>query len=136
VTETLAHYLVTATYDDLPENVRKEGARTLLNWVGVAIGGSRHPTVDIAVAALTPFSGPAQASLLGRRERFDRTCHENLAFGQRKSDGTGSSLARCRCLPILQCLPSEGPERVAGNKMALNVECILDDGVNSQEPLR
>src|SRR5580692_5737929 len=71
VTRTLAHYLVTANYDDLPANVRKEGVRTLLNWVGVAIGGSRHQTVDIAVAALAPFSGPAQASLFGRRERFD-----------------------------------------------------------------
>lgn len=71
VTHALARYIVTATYDDLPANVRKEGARTLLNWVGVAIGGSRHQTVDIAVSALTPFSGPAQASLFGRRERFD-----------------------------------------------------------------
>jgi 2-methylcitrate dehydratase PrpD len=71
VTRTLARYLVTATYDDLPANVRKEGVRTLLNWVGVAIGGSHHETVDIAVAALGPFSGPAQASLFGRRERFD-----------------------------------------------------------------
>jgi 2-methylcitrate dehydratase PrpD len=42
-----------------------------LNRVGVAIGGSRHQTVDIAVAALTPFSGPAQASVLGRHEQFD-----------------------------------------------------------------
>ena len=71
VTRQLAHYIVTASYDDLPANVRKEGVRTLLNWVGVAIGGSHHQTVDIAVAALTPFSGPAQASLFGRRERFD-----------------------------------------------------------------
>ncbi len=71
VTRALAHYLVTATYDDLPANVRKEGTRTLLNWVGVAIGGSHHQTVDIAVAALSPFSGPQQASLFGRRERFD-----------------------------------------------------------------
>ena len=71
VTRALAHYLVTATYDDLPGTVRKEGARTLLNWVGVAIGGSRHQTVEIAVAALSPFSGPAQASLLGRHERLD-----------------------------------------------------------------
>jgi 2-methylcitrate dehydratase PrpD len=71
VTRTLARYLVTATYGDLPASVRKEGARTLLNWAGVAIGGSRHQTVDIAVAALAPFSGPGQASLLGRRERFD-----------------------------------------------------------------
>jgi len=71
VTRTLAHYLVSANYDDLPANVRKEGVRTLLNWVGVAIGGSHHQTVDIAVSALSPFSGPAQASLFGRRERFD-----------------------------------------------------------------
>ena len=71
VTRALAHYLVTAGYDDLPADVRKEGVRTLLNWVGVAIGGSRHQTVDIAVATLAPFSGPQQASLFGRRERFD-----------------------------------------------------------------
>ncbi|MBO4225820.1 MmgE/PrpD family protein [Bradyrhizobium neotropicale] len=71
VTHALARYLVTASYDDLPANVRKEGVRTLLNWVGVAIGGSRHETVDIAVSALSPFSGPQQASLFGRRERFD-----------------------------------------------------------------
>jgi len=71
VTRTLARYIVGARYEDLPANVRKEGTRTLLNWIGVAVGGSQHETVDRAVAALAPFSGPAQASLLGRRERFD-----------------------------------------------------------------
>lgn len=71
VTRILARYVVTARYDDLPESVRKEGVRTLLNWVGATVGGSRHLTVDIAVSALGPFSGPPQASILGRRERFD-----------------------------------------------------------------
>jgi 2-methylcitrate dehydratase PrpD len=70
-TKILAHYIVSSGYDDLPANVRKEGVRTMLNWVGVAIGGSHHQTVDIAASALGPFSGPAQASLLGRKERFD-----------------------------------------------------------------
>jgi 2-methylcitrate dehydratase PrpD len=51
--------------------VRKEAARTLLNWTGCALGGSRHETVGIAISALTPFSGPAQASILGRSERLD-----------------------------------------------------------------
>jgi len=36
--------------------------------------------VDIAVAALAPFSGPAQASLLGRKERFD-ILHASLMNG-------------------------------------------------------
>lgn len=71
VTRRLARYIVSAKPQDLPENVRKEAARTLLNWVGCAIGGSRHETLDIAVSALAPFSGPAQASLLGRHERLD-----------------------------------------------------------------
>jgi 2-methylcitrate dehydratase PrpD len=71
VTRTLAHYIVNCRYEDLPANVRKEGTRTLLNWVGVAVGGSHHETVDRAIAALGPFSGPAQASLLGRTERMD-----------------------------------------------------------------
>ena len=71
VTRILAHYIVNARYEDLPAAVRKEGTRTLLNWVGVAVGGSHHETVDRAVAALKPFAAPAQASLLGRSERFD-----------------------------------------------------------------
>jgi 2-methylcitrate dehydratase PrpD len=71
VTRILARYIVNGKYEDLPPAVRKEGVRTLLNWVGVAVGGCHHETVDNAVAALTPFSGPAQASLLGRTERFD-----------------------------------------------------------------
>ncbi len=71
VTHTLARYIVNARYEDLPDSVRKEGTRTLLNWVGVAVGGSRHETIECAVAALAPFSGPPQAALLGRHERFD-----------------------------------------------------------------
>ncbi len=71
VTKTLASYITSARYEDLPANVRKEGLRTLLNWVGVAVGGSHHETIDVAVGALGPFSGLSQASILGRRERFD-----------------------------------------------------------------
>ncbi|ACA15433.1 MmgE/PrpD family protein [Methylobacterium sp. 4-46] len=71
VTRALARYVTTARYEDLPEPVRREGTRTFLNWVGVAIGGSHHETLDVAVAALQPFSGPPQAGLFGRAERFD-----------------------------------------------------------------
>lgn len=71
VTRTLARYLVNARADDLPKDVVHEASRALLNWLGCAIGASHHETVDNAVAALTPFFGPAQAQLLGRRERVD-----------------------------------------------------------------
>ena len=71
VTRILARYLVSSPGADIPAAVRKEGARTLLNYVGCAVGGSHHETVEIAVAALSPFSGPAQATLMGRKERLD-----------------------------------------------------------------
>src|SRR6516164_290925 len=71
VTRTLARHVVSAKSSDLPPSVRKEAARTLLNWVGCTLGGSRHETTGIAISALAPFSGPAQAGVLGRKERLD-----------------------------------------------------------------
>src|SRR5215468_3595735 len=71
ITRKLAHHIVSTSFDQLPAPVRKEASRTLLNWIGCTLGGSKHEAVGIAVATLSPFSGPAQASLLGRTERFD-----------------------------------------------------------------
>ena len=71
VTRRLARFIVSSSFEDLPEAVRHEARRTLLNWAGCAIGGAGHQTVDKAVAALAPCFGPAQATLLGRRERAD-----------------------------------------------------------------
>lgn len=71
VTRTLARYVVAAKPADLSSPIRKEAARTLLNWVGCTVGGSRHETVGIAISALAPFAGPGQASILGRKERLD-----------------------------------------------------------------
>ena len=80
VTKRLAAYIVSAKYDQLPSTVRKEAQRTLLNWMGCAIGGSRHETVDAAIAALSPFASAPQATILGRRERLD-TLHSALING-------------------------------------------------------
>ncbi len=71
VTAELAAFIVDARPDTLPDEVRHEAARTFLNWVGCTVGGSRHAAVDAALAALGPFSGSAQASVLGRSERVD-----------------------------------------------------------------
>ena len=71
VTRTLARFLVSHKAADLPKAVRHEGTRSLLNWVGCAIGASRHATVKRALAALYELSGPRDATILGRRERVD-----------------------------------------------------------------
>jgi hypothetical protein len=71
ITRSLARYVVATRFDELPAAVRREAQRSLLNWMGVAIGGSRHETIEIALAAIKPFVGAPQATLIGRAERLD-----------------------------------------------------------------
>ncbi|HTS24042.1 MAG TPA: MmgE/PrpD family protein [Casimicrobiaceae bacterium] len=70
-TAALARFVATARPGELPARVRHETRRALLNWLGCAIGASRHETVERMIAALAPFAGPPQATVLGRRERLD-----------------------------------------------------------------
>ena len=71
ITRILADYVVNAKPQDLPAAVRKACICTFLNWVGCAVGSAHHETLDIAIAALAPFSGPGIASVLGRKEKLD-----------------------------------------------------------------
>jgi 2-methylcitrate dehydratase PrpD len=71
VTKTLARFIVNHRAEDLPEKVRHEAARSILNWVGCAVGASRHETVENALAALGEFSGAREATVLGRGDKLD-----------------------------------------------------------------
>jgi len=71
ITRRLADYVVGSRLEDIPAAVRREGVRSILTFVGCAIAGSRHEVVEIALAALLPFSAGRQATLLGRQERLD-----------------------------------------------------------------
>ena len=71
VTRILAEFLVESRYADIPAAVRHQATRSVLNWLGCAVGGCRHETIDRALTALGPFSGPPQATVLGRGERLD-----------------------------------------------------------------
>ena len=79
-TRRLARFIIASRFDDLPETVRHEAKRTLVNWIGCAIGGSPQDAVTDAIAALSPFMGAPQASLLGRSERTD-VLHASLLNG-------------------------------------------------------
>ena len=71
VTRTLARFVLEHNASSLPTAVRHEAARSFLNWVGCAVGASRHATVERALSALSEFSGPAEATVLGRSDRVD-----------------------------------------------------------------
>ena len=71
VTRLLARFVVASKWSDVPEIARKEAARSIVNWVGCALGGARHETVECALSALSELSGPRAATVLGRKERLD-----------------------------------------------------------------
>ena len=79
-TKALASYVVSNTWEDIPEDVRHEAKRALINVIGCAIGGSPHPAVTTAIRALSPFSGERTASIVGRPERLD-PLHASLMNG-------------------------------------------------------
>ena len=70
-TKSLAQFVAGSQWDAIPPEVRCEGVRGLLNFIGCALGGARDEAMDIAVRVLAPFFGPPQAIVIGRGERPD-----------------------------------------------------------------
>jgi 2-methylcitrate dehydratase PrpD len=70
-TRQLADFLAAARWQDVPDAVRHEAKRSLLNFVGTTLGGCHDEAVATAVRALCPFFGPGQATAIGRHERPD-----------------------------------------------------------------
>ena len=68
VTRKLARFVVDSKWSDVPEAARKEASRSIVNWVGCALGGARHETTECALQALSELSGPRTATVLGRTD--------------------------------------------------------------------
>jgi 2-methylcitrate dehydratase PrpD len=71
VSEALGAFVATSSWADIAPDVRREAKRSLLNFFGCALGVAQASAIEAAVRVISPFSGPAQASLIGRRERMD-----------------------------------------------------------------
>ena len=79
-TKTLASYIVTSRVESVPDDVRHEARRAIVNFMGCALGGSVDTAVDRALQAFEPFAGKPTASILGRAERTD-PLHASLMNG-------------------------------------------------------
>jgi 2-methylcitrate dehydratase PrpD len=79
-TKALASYVLSTRIEDIPQDVRHEAKRAILNYVGCALGGSADEAMDIAIRTLGPYFGPPTASILGRAERTD-PLHASLMNG-------------------------------------------------------
>lgn len=58
-------------FEEIPGSVVAHAKKGLLNWLGVCIGASRHPSVEMVIELMTELKAGRQVSVLGRNDRAD-----------------------------------------------------------------
>jgi 2-methylcitrate dehydratase PrpD len=58
--------MASVRFAELPGRAIDEGKRGVLDWLGCALAGSRHPTLDHLLAVLQEAGGKSQATVFGR----------------------------------------------------------------------
>jgi 2-methylcitrate dehydratase PrpD len=71
VGERLGQFIAASRWDALPHALRHEGKRSLLNFIGCALGVAHTSPIDMAMRVLMRLSGGEQVTVLGRSERLD-----------------------------------------------------------------
>jgi 2-methylcitrate dehydratase PrpD len=67
LTKALCRWLAAARPDDLTPAAMREARRGVLDWLGCALAGSRHPTIAMLIDVLEETGGRPQATVLGRK---------------------------------------------------------------------
>ena len=71
ITQTLARFVAEHPSRGWSDAVEHEAHRTLLNWLGCAVGASQHEAIEAALCGVQMLQPAPQATVLGRRERVD-----------------------------------------------------------------
>ncbi|MFZ3579370.1 MmgE/PrpD family protein [Virgibacillus sp. DJP39] len=71
ITKTLADYVVSTKNEEINEQTLHEAKRCLLDWLGVALGGSTHKGVDIILQTADVVGHSNDASVVGRNAKID-----------------------------------------------------------------
>src|SRR5262249_53220657 len=67
----LGHFVSAMQWHDLAATVQHDAKRALVNFFAGAIGAARHPDLTALAAVLETFSGPREATVIGRGTRLD-----------------------------------------------------------------
>ncbi|MFN8882749.1 MAG: MmgE/PrpD family protein, partial [Alphaproteobacteria bacterium] len=69
-TQTLGRFVAESRFEALPEALRHEGRRSILNHIGCALGVARDPAVITAFEIMRDASGKPRATVLGHHDRL------------------------------------------------------------------
>jgi 2-methylcitrate dehydratase PrpD len=70
VTRDLAAFISGFRFDDLPERAVHEARRGVLDWIGCALAGSQHATVDTLLPVLQALSGKTEATVFAHNMKL------------------------------------------------------------------
>jgi 2-methylcitrate dehydratase PrpD len=82
ITSTLARFLSGIRYEDLSPEAVHQARRAVLDWLGCALAGSTHPTVDVLLATFDDLGSLPVATVLGRDGRKLSLLDAAVANGQ------------------------------------------------------
>ena len=69
ISRQLAEYAVDLTYDKIPDEVRRETKRFLLDSLACAMGAFEHEPSRIAREVAREFNGPAESTIFGETSK-------------------------------------------------------------------
>jgi len=70
VGETLGRFVAQSAWPDIGPALRHQAKRSLLNFVGGALGAAQTPPIATIMRVLGALTGPARATVIGRAERL------------------------------------------------------------------
>ena len=82
ITTALARFLSGMRYEDLSPEAVHEARRAVLDWVGCALAGSTHPTVNVLLSTFDALGSVPVATVLGRGGRKLSLLDAAVANGQ------------------------------------------------------
>jgi 2-methylcitrate dehydratase PrpD len=140
VTQSLARFIVETRWNDIPEGVRHEVKRALLNFFAVALAGCRAGPVEIALASLAEFSGRRQATVIGRGDRIDALSAAFLnAAGANVLDFDDTHLPTAihptapvapALLALAELRGVTGPELLLAFLLGFEIECRIGSAIS------
>ncbi len=135
ITHAIAGFALSASFADLPGEVQRESVRTVVNWVGCALGGAPTPTVEAAIRGLQSYTSPGRCRVIGRRERFDApgaAVINCLASAAHAFDDTHLATITHPTGPVISALlalaetkPISGEDFLAALMIGMEIECRL-----------
>jgi 2-methylcitrate dehydratase PrpD len=69
--EQFGQFIAESRWETLPDPPRREAKRSVLNFLGCALGVARSEPIGTAMRVLEPLSGAKQVTVFGRPERLD-----------------------------------------------------------------